>query len=113
MADAQRHGRLKTLSQLPEYFPCPPTPLRRTTTPMPSTTPTTTAVTSPPDPPKDPPATTLPENIDALLHVARILLSYGRHLAETIRQRAAAPGFSAIAANFGTANVTTILAHLN
>src|SRR5579863_3974438 len=67
----------------------------------------------PPDPPKDPPATTLPENIDALLHVARILLTYGRHLLDTIRARAAAPNFNAIAANFGTANLTTILAHLN
>src|SRR5579863_8266346 len=73
----------------------------------------TSATDTPPDPPKDPPATTLPENIDALLHVARILLTYGRHLLDTIRQRAAAPNFNAIAACFGTANVTTILAHLN
>ena len=68
---------------------------------------------SPPDPAQDPPATTLPENIGALLHVARILLTFGRHLVDTIRQRAAAPNFNAIAANFGTANVSTILAHLN
>jgi hypothetical protein len=73
----------------------------------------TTAVASPPDPPKDPPAATLPANIEGLLQVGRILLTYGRHLVDTLRQRAAAPGFSAIAANFGTANVTTILAHLN
>jgi hypothetical protein len=72
-----------------------------------------TSADTPPDPPKDPPATTLPENIDALLHVARILLTYGRHLLDTIRQRAAAPNFNAIAANFGTTNLTTILAHLN
>jgi hypothetical protein len=71
------------------------------------------AVASPPDPPKDPPATTLPENIGALLQIARILLGYGRHLVDTIRQRAAAPNFNAIAACFGTSNVTTILAHLN
>jgi hypothetical protein len=68
---------------------------------------------SPPDPPKDPPATTLPENIGALLRVARILLTYGGHLLDTIRQRAAAPNFNAIAANFGTANLNTIFAHLN
>jgi hypothetical protein len=73
----------------------------------------TSAADTPPDPPKDPPATTLPENIDALLHVARILLTYGRHLLDTIRARAAAPNFNAIAANFGTTNLTTILAHLN
>jgi hypothetical protein len=51
---------------------------------MPPASPTA-AVASPPDPPKDPPATTLPENIDALLQVARILLGYGRHLVDTIR----------------------------
>lgn len=73
----------------------------------------TSADASQPDPPKDPPATTLPANIEGLLQVGRILLGYGRHLVDTIRQRAAAPSFSAIAANFGTANVTTILAHLN
>jgi hypothetical protein len=73
----------------------------------------TSAVASPPDPPKDPPATTLPENIEVLLHVARYLLGYGRHLVDTIRQRAAAPGFNAIAACFGTSNLSTILAHLN
>jgi len=66
-----------------------------------------------PDPPKDPPAPALPENIGALLAVARILLAYGRHLVDTICQRAAAPGFAAIAANFGTASLPTILAHLN
>ena len=75
--------------------------------------PATPSAASPPDPPKDPPATTLPANIEGLLQVGRILLTYGRHLVDTLRQRAAAPGFSAIAANFGTANVTTILAHLN
>src|SRR5215467_4697100 len=73
----------------------------------------TPAVASPPDPPKDPPATTLPENIEGLLQVARILLTYGRHLLDTIRQRATAPNFGAIAANFGTANLPTIIAHLN
>ena len=72
-----------------------------------------TPAASPPDPAQDPPATTLPENIGALLHVARILLTFGRHLVDTIRQRAAAPNFNAIAANFGTANLSTILAHLN
>ena len=79
---------------------------------MEPTTPTS-AVTAPPDPPKDPPATTLPENIEGLLLFARYLLGYGRHLVDTIRQRAAAPNFNAIAACFGTSNVTTILAHLN
>ncbi len=74
---------------------------------------TTPSVASPPDPPKDPPATTLPSNIAGLLHIVAILLTYGRHLLDTVRQRAAAPNFHAIAANFGTANLSTILAHLN
>ena len=68
---------------------------------------------SPPDPPQDPTATTPPSNITIILHVARILLDYGRHLIDTIRDRANAPNFSAIAACFGTANLATILAHLN
>ncbi len=66
-----------------------------------------------PDPPQDHPATTLPNNIEALLHACRVLLGYGRHLFDTIRHRATAPNFNAIAACFGTANLTTILAHLN
>ena len=73
----------------------------------------TSDVALPPDPPKDPPATTLPANIEVLLQVARYLLGYGRHLIDTIRQRAAAPNFEAIAACFGTQNITTIIAHLN
>ncbi|HME22368.1 MAG TPA: hypothetical protein VKI44_13670 [Acetobacteraceae bacterium] len=71
------------------------------------------SVAAPPDPAQDPPATPLPNNIEVLLHVARYLLGYGRHLIDTIRQRAAAPNFNAIAACFGTSNLTTILAHLN
>ncbi len=66
-----------------------------------------------PDPPQDHPATTLPNNIEVLLHAARILLGYGRHMIDTIRHRATAPNFSAIAACFSTANLSTILAHLN
>jgi hypothetical protein len=74
----------------------------------------TSPVASPPDPAQDHPATTAPgTNIDALLHAARTLLSYGRHLFDTLRQRAAAPNFNTIAACFGTANLATISAHLN
>ncbi len=65
---------------------------------------------SPTDPPRDHPATTVPYNIPVILHVARILLGYGRNLIDTIRHRAAAPSFDAIAATFGTANLATILA---
>src|SRR5579863_6605010 len=73
----------------------------------------TSSVTSPPDPAQDHPATPLPNNISVLLHAVGILLTYGRHLIETVRHRAAAPNFSAIAANFGTGNLSTIIAHLN
>jgi hypothetical protein len=66
-----------------------------------------------PDPPKDPSATIASTNVEALLQLVVILLAYGRHLFDTVRQRAAAPNFSAIAANFGTANLATILAHLS
>ena len=65
------------------------------------------------DPPQDHSARTIPDNIVVLLHATRILLDYGRHLIATIRHRAAAPNFNAIAACFGTANLTTIVAHLN
>ena len=70
-------------------------------------------VASPPDPAKDHPALTLPTNIAALLHAVGILLTYGRHPIDTVRQRATAPSFSALAANFGTASLPTIIAHLN
>jgi hypothetical protein len=80
---------------------------------MQDTTETTSSVASPPDPAQDHPATTPPRNIDILLHAVGILLIYGRHLMETVRQRASAPNFSAIAACFGTANLPTIFAHLN
>jgi hypothetical protein len=59
----------------------------------------------------DAPAT-IPERIAPLLHAVRVLLGYGRHLADTVRHRAAAPGFAAIAACFGTANLSLILAHI-
>ncbi len=54
-----------------------------------------------------------PERIAALLHVVRILLAYGRHLADTVTVRVAAPGFPAIAACFGTIDLSVILARLH
>jgi hypothetical protein len=55
----------------------------------------------------------MPEYVAALLYAVGILLGYGRHLLATVRHRAAAPTFPTIAACFGTANLATILAHLN
>jgi hypothetical protein len=72
-----------------------------------------TSVASPPDPPQDHAATTLPNNIAVILHAVRILLGYGRHLVDAVRHRADAPNFNTIAACFGTANLSTILVHLN
>ncbi len=54
----------------------------------------------------------MPARIAALLHTVRILLGYGRHLAETAEHRSASPGFNAVAACFGTSRLAAILAHL-
>jgi hypothetical protein len=75
--------------------------------------PDTTHPASPPDPPQDQPGSTVPEHIAFLLHAVGILLGYGRHLLATVRQRATTPTFTTIAASFGTANLATILAHLD
>jgi hypothetical protein len=75
--------------------------------------PDTTHPISPPGPPQDRPGNPVPEYIAVFLHAVSILLSYGNHLLGTVRQRAAAPTFPTIAAGFGTANLSTILAHLN
>ena len=63
--------------------------------------------------PAPPPTTTVPNNIALLLHAVRTLLDYGLHLIDTVSHRATTPNFNAIAACFGTANLSTILAHLN
>ena len=73
----------------------------------------TTGSASPPDPPQDQLGNIMPEYIAALLRAVGILLGYGRHLRATVQHRAAAPTFPAIAACFGTANLATIIAHLN
>ena len=68
---------------------------------------------SPPDPQQDHPGNSMPEYIAVVLHAVGILLGYGRHLLATVKHRAAAPTFPAIAACFGTTNLATIHAHLN
>ena len=75
----------------------------------------TTQPPLPPDPPQDQPGKTapVPEYITAFLHAVDILIGYGRHLLDTVHRRASTPTFPAIAAGFGTANISTILAHLN
>jgi hypothetical protein len=54
----------------------------------------------------------MPSGIAALLHTVRILLGFGRHLAETATHRSASPDFNAIAACFGTGRLHAIVAHL-
>src|SRR5580704_3340648 len=75
----------------------------------------TTQPPLPPDPPQDQPGKTapVPEYIAAFLHAVDILIGYGRHLVDTVHRRASTPTFPAIAAGFGTANISTIMAHLN
>ena len=75
--------------------------------------PDTTHTASPSDPAQDQPGSTVPEHIAFVLHAVGILLGYGRHLLATVRQRATTPTFTTIAAAFGTADLSTILAHLN
>ena len=75
----------------------------------------TTQPPLPPDPPQDQPGKTapMPEYITAFLHAVDILIGYGRHLLDTVHRRSTTPTFPAIAAGFGTANLSTIMAHLN
>jgi hypothetical protein len=54
----------------------------------------------------------MPARIAALLHTVRILLGFGRHLAATAKDRSASPDFNSIAACYGTARLSAILAHL-
>ena len=68
---------------------------------------------SPSNPRQDQSCGSMPERIAALLHVVRILHAYGRHLADTLNVRAAAPSFASIAACFGTIDLAAILAHLH
>jgi hypothetical protein len=63
-------------------------------------------------PSKDRPAKPVPQ-IMAVLAVVSVLANYGRHLYQTLEQRAAGRGFATIARYFGTATRDTILAHLH
>jgi len=56
--------------------------------------------------------TDMPSRIGRVLGVLRRLIDYGRHLATTVQQRAAAPGFALFARPFGTADLAVILARI-
>jgi hypothetical protein len=52
----------------------------------------------------------MPAAIGRVLIVVRKLIDYGRQLADTLQQRATAPGFAQFASRFGTADIAAILA---
>ena len=59
-----------------------------------------------------PPVPTLPAALGRVLSLVRKLIDYGRQLAGTVQQRAAAPGFVLFAKPFGTADLAVILARI-
>jgi hypothetical protein len=65
------------------------------------------AVPAPPDPPGAAPAA-----IGRVLSLVRRLIGYGRQLAATAQQRAAAPDFARFAWSFGTDDLAAILARI-
>jgi hypothetical protein len=69
-----------------------------------------TAPTRDPDPPRA--GTDTPGRIGRVLLLVRKLIDYGRQLAATVQQRAAAPGFTFFARPFGTADLAVILARI-
>jgi len=65
-----------------------------------------------PDPQQDRDAQPMPERIAHLLCILSIIAAHGRRLAEMFEHRAFRGGFSTIAQFFGTARISTILAHV-
>ncbi len=63
-------------------------------------------------PPQDRPGKPVPVRIAEILAIVSILTTYGRHLGQTLEQRAVARGFATIAQFFGTVAFDTILAHI-
>jgi hypothetical protein len=70
----------------------------------------TTSPTTDPDPPRG--DTPTPTALGRVLAVVRKLIDYGKHLAGTVQQRAAAPDFALFAKPFGTADLAAILARI-
>jgi hypothetical protein len=76
-----------------------------------STATTSAGLATPSAPAKDRPARPTPR-VTEILAIVAILSGYGRHIAQTLQQRAVARGFATIARFFGTTTLDTILAHL-
>jgi hypothetical protein len=54
----------------------------------------------------------MPTPIGRVLSLVRKLIDYGKRLAATVQQHAAAPGFALVAKPFGTADIAVILARI-
>ena len=70
----------------------------------------TPAPTPHPDPPRA--SAAMPAALGRILSLVRKLIDYGRQIASTVHQRAAAPGFAPFARPFGTADLAVILARI-
>jgi len=74
------------------------------------------SVAQPPAPTTDPEPpqanTAVPAALGRVLSLVRKLIDYGRQLAGTVHQRAAAPGFARFARPFGTADLAVIFARI-
>jgi hypothetical protein len=71
------------------------------------------AVAQAPAPAADPdPPRAMPVAIGRVLRLVRKLIDYGKQLAATVQQRAAAPGSAFLARPFGTADIAVILARI-
>jgi hypothetical protein len=71
------------------------------------------ASTEPPASPQESRSSTpMPTYIAAILSVVRVLLGYGKHLDQTLPDRAAHTGFPTLAAGFGTHDLRRILSHV-
>ena len=70
----------------------------------------TAGLATPPGPPPD--HIGEPVNIAGVLVIVRILIAYGRHIADTLEHRAAQRSFAVIAQFFGTTRLPDIIARL-
>ena len=70
------------------------------------------APTATPVSPRGRPGPAMPACIAAILGVVRVLLGYGKHLDRTLPDRVSHPRFPALAAGFGTHDLSRILAHV-
>src|ERR1700686_1861924 len=67
-------------------------------------------LTTEPDPPRANAA--MPAALGRVIGLVRRLIDYGKQLAGTVQQRAAAPGFALFARPFGTADLAAVLARI-